>query len=71
MVDQLPVISGSASALLTASGTSLLSQSGRLSFSDADPADQLIVSIVSRKVTYADASGIDQSALLSSDQVAM
>ncbi len=71
MADQLPVISGSASASLTASGTSELSQSGTLHFSDADPGDSLVVSILSRKVTYAGATGVDQSDLLTSEQIAM
>ena len=70
MVDQLPVISGSASASLSGGGTLPLRQSGTLSFSDPDAGDLLVVSIISRKLSYTSASGVDQSGLLTADQIA-
>lgn len=71
MADQVPVISGSAGASFDVGSTSLLNLSGALSFSDADPGDLLVTSITSRKIRYSSAAGIDQTALLSADQVAM
>src|SRR5438132_14117122 len=71
MADQVPVISGSAGASLDVGSTSPLNVSGTLSFSDADPGDLLVTSISSRKLRYFSATGIDQTALLSVDQIAM
>lgn len=69
--DDAPTITGTSSAAWYEGTATSYTKSGVLSFLDADLTDKLAVSIAGQSVVLKSAAGVDVTALLSADQIAL